>query len=366
MTDPKPSDKNPPALVPAPLPAKPPVHERIKAAGKIVAILVVCIAVLLILSVWGIIERHPRTDDATLRANVVGIVPRVSGQIVNIDVQDNQAVKAGDPLFEIDPDDYQIALEKAQAALGALDQQIKVARAEDAQLKFAAKAAQAAVNAANFQLQQAKDSLSRLQPLLSKGYATAEQVETAQTAKQVAASTVATEEQRLNQASAALSTLDTLLAQRPGAVASVHLATLELSYTKVTAPFPGRVIALNLSPGAYASMGIPVFSLLDTRHWYVIANFREGELPHIAPGMNAEVYLLSAPDRRYHAKVQGIGWAVEPEDEIDLPHSLPYVKRELNWVHVAQRFPVRLEVTDPNPDLFRMGASADAIIQASQ
>ena len=94
-----------------------------------------------------------------------------------------------------------------------------------------------------------------------------------------------------------------------------------------------------------------------------MANFREAEIRHMAPGTEAEVYLLSAPDRRFRGKVQGIGWAVEPEDEIDIPHSLPYVKRELNWVHIAQRFPVRIEVEKPDPDLFRMGASAVAIIK---
>jgi multidrug efflux system membrane fusion protein len=94
-----------------------------------------------------------------------------------------------------------------------------------------------------------------------------------------------------------------------------------------------------------------------------MAEFREGELPHIAPGMIAEVYLLSVPDRRYRAKVQGIGWAVKPEGEIDLPHGVPYVKRELNWVHISQRFPVRLEVESPDQDLFRMGASAVVIMK---
>src|SRR5262249_22204939 len=159
------------------------------------------------------------------------------------------------------------------------------------------------------------------------------------TLKQVAAATLASEEQRLNQAKIALSTLATLTAQRPGAVAAVDLAALELSYCKVTAPFPGRVISLNISVGAYASAGIPVFSLLDTRKWFVLANFREGELRHFGPGADVEVYLSAAPAHHFVGKVQGIGWAVEPTDEIDIPHALPYVKRELNWVHIAQRFP---------------------------
>src|SRR6185295_19685093 len=98
-----------------------------------------------------------------------------------------------------------------------------------------------------------------------------------------------------NQAQAALSTLATLIAQRPGAVAAVDLAALELSYCKVTALFPGRVISLNISVGAHASAGIPVFSLLDTRNWYVMAYFREGEIRHFGAGAPVEVYLSTAP-----------------------------------------------------------------------
>jgi membrane fusion protein, multidrug efflux system len=349
---------------PKPSAAPEPTHaDGRKVAGRILSVIIVALAVVLILWVWAILERHPRTDDAIARANVVEIVPRVRGQIVKLCVEDNQAVKEGDLLFEIDPDDYNLALEKANADLAALDQQIAVARSQDAELKFAVKAAEAQVEAGSAQVRQAGDTLHRLEPLLPKGFATAEQVDQARTADALAVSELAADEQKLNQAKAALSALNTLIAQRAGAVAAVDLAKLNLSYCEVRAPFPGRVINLNISAGAYASAGVPVFSLLDTRHWYVMANFREGELRHIEPGTNAEVYLLSAPDRRFQGTVQGIGWAVEPEDEIDIPHALPYVKRELNWVHIAQRFPVRIEVKDPDPNLFRMGASAVAIIK---
>jgi multidrug efflux system membrane fusion protein len=348
---------------PATVAASPKSPAGRKVAGKIISVLIVAAAVGLALYVWGIIEQHPRTDDASVRANVVGIVPRVRGLIIKLHVADNQEVKQGDLLFEIDPEDYELALDRAKATLTSLDQQIERARGEDAGLKFGVKAAEAGVDRAQAQLKQAEDTLKRLQPLLPKGFATAEQVETAQTAKQTATAALAAAEQQLNQAKVAIGTLDTLTAQRPGAVAAVKTAELELSYCKVTAPFPGRVISLNISEGAYASAGIAVFSLLDTRHWYVMADFREGEIRHLAPGTRAEVYLLSAPDRRFHATVQGISWAVKPEGEIDLPHSVPYVKRELNWVHIAQRFPTRLEVESPDPELFRMGASAVVIIK---
>jgi membrane fusion protein, multidrug efflux system len=282
-----------------------------KIVRKIVSLIIVASAVIITLYVWGIIERHPRTDDAAARANVVGIAPRVAGQILKLNVQDNQAVKEGDVLFEIDPEDYKLMLKKAKAELAALDRQIA----------------------------QADSTLRRLEPLLPKSFTTAENVDEARTK------------------------LTTLQAQREGVVATINLEELHLSYCKVIAPFSGRVINLNISAGAHVTMGVPVFSLLDTSKWYVIANFREAEIRHMAPGSPATVYLVSAPNQWFRGKVQGIGWAVKPEGEIDLPASgVPYVKRELNWVRVAQRFPVRIEVENPDPNLFRMGASAAAII----
>jgi membrane fusion protein, multidrug efflux system len=327
-------------------------------AGRLLSIGVIVAAVLLSFWVWRLKERHPRTDDAVARANVVGIAPRVRGQIIALHVVDNQAVKEGDPLFEIDPEDYELTLKRAQAALATLDRQIVVARSQDTQLRLQVGAASAGVDRAKAELKQAGDTLDRLQPLLPNGYATAETVDRAQTAKRIAASSVAAEEKRLAQARVAESELETLIAQRAGAVAAADLAALELSYCKVVAPFPGRVVNLNISVGAFASAGVPVFSLLDTRKWYVMANFREGELPHIAPGTRVDLFLSALPRRRFTGTVQGVGWAVEPTDTIDLPHGLPLVKRELNWVHIAQRFPVRIEVEKPDPEIFRMGASA--------
>src|SRR5262245_14635335 len=245
-----------------------------KLTRNLIALLIFSGAVFLTLYVWGVLERHPRTDDATVRANVVGIAPRVSGQTIKLNVQDNQAVKKGDVLFEIDPEDYRLILEKAKAELATVDRQ----------------------------LAQAQDDLHRLEPLLPHGFTTADAVDKARTA------------------------VTTLQAQREGAIASINLDELHLSYCKVIAPFDGRVINLNISAGAHVTAGVPVFSLLDTSKWYVIANFREAEVRHMAPGSEAIVYLSSAPNQRFRGKVQGIGWAVKPEGEIDLPASgVPYV-----------------------------------------
>jgi multidrug efflux system membrane fusion protein len=338
-------------------------NEWRKIAGRIISIVLILVACVLVLFVWDIIEHHPRTDDAIAAANVIGVAPRVSGPIIKLNVVDNQQVNAGDVLFEIDPSDYQLQADNAQAALTSLDRQIEVAHSQDENLRYQVKASEAGVEEAQAQEKQADDTLKRIQPLLSKGFATADDVERAETAVKVARASLATEEQQLNQAKTTLSTLATLQAQRPGAVSALNLAKLNLSYCKIVAPFPAKVINLNLSVGAFATAGVPFFSLLDLRHWYVIANFREGELRHFSKGSPVDIYLMSAPRRRFIGTVQGIGWAVQSTDEIDINTGVPQVPRELNWVHIAQRFPVRIEVEDADPDLFRIGESAVAIIK---
>lgn len=332
--------------------------------GPIIGLTAVVGAVILTLLVWDIMEHHPRTDDAFLRANVVGVAARVKGQLVKINVVDNQAVKEGDVLFEIDPADYQLSLDRARSNLAALDQQIVVARAQDANLEHQIKASQASVDSARLQLKQADDTLHRMEPLQPRGFASADDVDKARTQRDVAGAALAVQEQRLQEARTTASPLGPLLAQRPGAEAEVNQAALNLAYCKVVAAVPGRIINLNLSVGSYVDAGRPVFSMLDTRHWYVIADYREGELRHFGPGTRADVYLLADPHRHYDGRVQSIGYGVQPnESETDPTGQLPTVTRELNWVHIAQRFPVRIEIEHPDQEQFRMGASAVAVIK---
>jgi len=141
-------------------------------------------------------------------------------------------------------------------------------------------------------------------------------------------------------------------------------AELDLEFCYVRAEFDALVVNLHTAIGAFVSPGpTPVFSLVDTRAWYVLADYRETELDHIAPGMEAEVYVLTDPHYRFRGTVQGIGWAVNPEDQPITP-GVPQIKRELNWVHIAQRFPVRIRIEKPDPaDVFRVGASAVAIVR---
>jgi multidrug efflux system membrane fusion protein len=147
------------------------------------------------------------------------------------------------------------------------------------------------------------------------------------------------------------------------AEAAVHSAELDLEFTRVRAPFSGRVVNLNISPGAFARIGVEVFTLVDTGNWYVMANFRETQLRHIPAGAPVDVYLQSHPGRHFRGTVVGLGWAVLPENGTSV-NGLPRVERSLDWIRLAARFPVRIRIEDPD-DSFRIGASAVATVQGS-
>ena len=147
------------------------------------------------------------------------------------------------------------------------------------------------------------------------------------------------------------------------AEAAVHAAELDLEFTRVRAPFTGRVVNLNISPGAFARTGVDVFTLVDTGNWYVMANFRETQLRHIPAGAPVDVYLQSHPGRHFRGTVVGLGWAVLPENGTSV-NGLPRVERSLDWIRLAARFPVRIRIDDPD-ESFRIGASAVATVHGS-
>ncbi|PYN41298.1 MAG: hypothetical protein DME00_32065 [Candidatus Rokuibacteriota bacterium] len=147
------------------------------------------------------------------------------------------------------------------------------------------------------------------------------------------------------------------------AEASVHAAELDLEFTRLRAPFSGRVVNLNISPGAFARTGVEVFTLVDTGNWYVMANFRETQLRHIPAGAPVDVYLQSHPGRHFRGTVVGLGWAVLPENGTSV-NGLPRIERSLDWIRLAARFPVRIRIEDPD-ESFRIGASAVATVHGS-
>ncbi|HAW1990763.1 TPA: HlyD family efflux transporter periplasmic adaptor subunit [Escherichia coli] len=157
--------------------------------------------------------------------------------------------------------------------------------------------------------------------------------------------------------------VDALVAQRAAVEADIALTKLHLEMATVRAPFDGRVISLKTSVGQFASAMRPIFTLIDTRHWYVIANFRETDLKNIRSGTPATIRLMSDSGKTFEGKVDSIGYGVLPDDGGLVLGGLPKVSRSINWVRVAQRFPVKIMVDKPDPEMFRIGASAVANLE---
>ncbi|MDB5785440.1 multidrug transporter subunit MdtN [Caballeronia mineralivorans] len=328
------------------------------------AIVLVVVTLLLLVYVIRVWDRAPRTDDAYVYADTIDVVPEVNGRIVELPVHDNQAVKQGDLLFRIDPRPYQDALTRGKASLVALDRQIELTQRTVNAQQYNAQSVRAAVERARVAASQASDTLHRMEPLLSHGYVSAEDVDRARTAQRATQAELIAAQLQAQQAAAAVSGVDALVAQRAVVMAEIATAELNLEYATVRAPFDGRIVSLKTSTGQFASALKPVFTLIDTRHWYVVANFRETELKGVRAGTPATVYLMSDTGQRFQGAVDSISYGVATDEAgLALPGGLPHIQRTLNWVHVSQRFPVKIRVDNPNPDLFRVGTSAVAVLE---
>jgi multidrug efflux system membrane fusion protein len=331
-------------------------HPIARIAGRVLGAAIILSAVAAGLYVGRLYYVYPRTDDAYVRANSVGIAPHVSGPIVTLPVVDNQHVKQGDLLFVVDPRPYRSALDAAQARLEltnleikGLQEAISAARSEEAR-----RAADAAYD---------KQYLARIEPLLKRHFVTANDVFDARSKLRAAQAAVANAHSAMRQAENQLGQLGDINARRKAAEAAVYDARLNVNYCYVRAPFDGYVTNLNIAVGQYANEGRQVLSLIDNRTWYVVANFRETFLSHIRPGMSVEVFLLSYPNRRFRGRVQGIGWALYQQNGATVD-GLPQVEPTLNWVRLSQRFPVRIIMGANNPELpFRMGQTAVVTVQ---
>jgi membrane fusion protein, multidrug efflux system len=331
---------------------------------------------------------NPRTDDAEVFANFIGIAPQVEGPIIHLNVRDNDFVRQGDLLFQIDDRPYQYALERAisdqatlegqisdeQRRINALVSAVDVTQANIHSAQADVTNAEQGVKRARAEWSYAHDNFHRLQPLLAKQFVTEDQVDRASSVEEVDAQALSQAESQLQlsqsrlksataqheQAQHAVTTLEPLINQRGARKAAVEDARYNFNNCRVYAPFEARVTNLTISEGAYAHIGEKIFTLIDARVWWAIGNFREGQLQHIKPGMRADVYILSRPNEPFAGVVDSLGFGVTPDPDLigTLQPGLPDVQRTLNWVHLASRYPVRVRVENPPPDLFRVGESA--------
>ena len=310
------------------------VNRVVKWVGRILSVIIVSSALALGLVVIHRTDEYPRTDDSEILANFIGIAPQVAGPILRLNVHDNQLVKQGDLLFEIDARPYRYALERAVSEQATLEGQIS-----DEGRKISALVSAVSVSRANIQATEAdvtrsaatvdqeradvanaeqgvaraqaewtyaNNNLHRIEPLLAKQFVTLDQVDRARTSEVTQAQALKQAESQLRlaqatlqsslaqeqhskamlrqstaqheQAQNAVTTLEPLINQRGARTSAIETARYNLNNCRVYAPFTARVTNLTISEGAYAHVGQQVFTLIDARTWWAVANFREGQL----------------------------------------------------------------------------------------
>jgi membrane fusion protein, multidrug efflux system len=389
--------------------------------GRVFTAVMVLLAVVGLLAVYVVSTLRPETDDAEIFANYIGIAPVVEGPILHLNVADNQGVKQGDLLFEIDDRPYKYALDHAVSDRAALEGQIvdeqrriqaevhavtasgaatrsasaNVDRAQASIREAEADIAhsEAALDRLKAESAYAENNLHRIEPLLAKQYVTVDQVDQARTTERASAQSVheaesqlalnrahlnsmlaafaqaqASAEQstaQLHQSQSSVLTLDPLVSQREGRAAAIANAEYNYNQCRVYAPFDARVTSLVISEGAYAHVGQEIFTLIDTRVWWVLANFRETQLKHIQPGMAADIYVMSDPGLRFRGVVESTGYGVIPDPSLlgRIAPGLPDVQRTLSWVRLASRYPVRIRIESPPSEAIRLGESAVVVIR---
>jgi multidrug efflux system membrane fusion protein len=332
-----------------------------KALAVLVSLIALAGVVVTVVLATRRIDERPRTDDAYLQADLVHMAPDVSGRIIELDVRDNQKVRKGEVLFRIDPEPYQMRVDQARAAVQGLEAKLDLTADQVAAQTSKAGAAASGIGTAEAQRALASSNLARMEPLLGSGFVTAQQVDQARTAQRTAQ--IALQQARLqaDEARQAVTNTKPTEAELAGARTTLALAERDLNKTVVRAPCDGRITALDIAAGEFAATGHPLFTIIDTEHWYAIGNFRETDLAGIAPGQRATVYVMAQPSRAVRGAVDSLGWGVASDVSATIG-GLPHVERTLNWVRIAARFPVRILLDAPPDDLMRFGASAVIVI----
>ncbi len=274
---------------------------------------VVLVAVALGLYKYWDYVTNPWTRDGQVRAQVIQITPRVSGPIVGLPIQDNQFVKTGDLLFEIDPRTFQAAVEEAEADL----QQARV------------------------EVDETKDEAERAERVRKKdpGAMSEERLIAKQNAVRKAQAKVLR------------------------ADASLKNAQLNLEFTQVRAPVDGYVTNLNLRLGSQAVVNQPALALVDINSFWVHGFFKENYIAGMRPGDRAIITLMSYPDTPLEGTVDSLGWGIAQADGSVGENLLPSISPTFEWIRLAHRIPVRVHLLDvPEAIKLRVGTTASVLV----
>jgi multidrug resistance efflux pump len=301
-------------------------------------------------------HRTPYTSEAVLNAPVIGVAANVSGDIIEVGVRDNQRVKAGDLLFQIDPALFQTALKAAEAQLQYVTQTLG---AEATGLG----AAEAAVVQANARLADVEQQNVRAEALFERGIVARAAVDTARANLAAAQSSQRAAEAQLAQSRERLGPQGEDNPQIQAALAQREKAQIDLMHARVVAPVDGTITNTVLSVGQFVGAGQHVATVIDTASVWIVAQIPENALGSIRPGDPVEIVLDVAPGRIFVGRVESTGSGVEQVIAPGLQGDLPSVVNRRVWLRDVQRIPVRIDFEGLDPDIaIRAGARASITI----
>ncbi|EPS3398472.1 HlyD family secretion protein [Vibrio vulnificus] len=300
---------------------------------------------------WQYSDSHPSTEDAYVRAKILSVAPQVQGQVVTVEAKDFQAVNKGDLLLKIDARPYLLAVKQAKAAYQLAVQQHDVA---DKQVTEAV----AGLDAARSNLTEAQLEYKRIDSLVARKLASAQDLDTAKNKLANAQASLEQARASVEKAIANRGEEGAEAAVVQQAAAQLAQAELNLSYTDITSPVDGIAGEINTHVGSVVSVGQTLFPVIIKDSYWVRANFKETDLTHIKPGMEAEVVIDMYPDRVWKATVEELSAASGTSFSL-----MPPENATGNWVKIKQRFPVRLALNVPKdaPQL-RVGASTEVTV----
>jgi membrane fusion protein, multidrug efflux system len=294
---------------------------------------------------------HISTDDAFIDGNIHTIAPKINGTVIAIAVTDNQAVKKGDLLIEIDPIDYTVRLREASSAVSA-----ERAKLSEAETRIAAARANLELQRATFKL--AEIEKSRAENLYQKEVYSRDQYDRAMTAYEVGAAQVKAAEEQLRSAEAQKLTQISTIKQKE---ATAAMADLNYQYTKIIAPVDGYVTKKSVQIGNQVQPGQPLMAVVGLNDIWVTANFKETQMEYIRPGQTVEFTADSYPDKTFRGKVDSIMAGTGVTFSLFPPENATG-----NYVKVVQRIPVKIvldEGTDNN-HILRIGMSVEPTVLA--
>ena len=300
----------------------------------------------------------PYTSQAIVQAYVVRVAPEVSGRVLELGVTDNQRVKAGELLFKIDPEPYQIALRQAEAKVDSVGQTMGANTA-------AVTSAQERLIEVQAQRDNTVEQAKRVLELVEKGVYAKAREDRAKAEIEGAEASVREAEAELVKAKEQLGPQGADNPQLREVLAAAEKAKLDLVRTTLVAPSDGVVTNLQLSLGQFVGVGQAVLTFIDARDVWFSANFRENSLENIEPEAAVEIVLDVFPGRVFDGKVESVGWGVS-QGAVDPLTGLPKISAPMGLTRTPQRFPVRvnLEQKDYLPGM-RLGSQANIIVYAT-